>query len=102
LATGTAAGGGSASAQLIGTDAVRGIANFADAQGQATGQAAVQQGRSAAQGLTGAAGGLSGGAQGSGSALGSATSNTLAPTGSVAAQGQGAFGAEQGTQAPQQ
>lgn len=86
----SASSGGSASAQLIGTDAVR------SAAGQTAGQA-----RGAAQGLVGTAGGLASGAQGaaSGSLAGSGSyaSGPLAAAGSLAAQGQGAFAVEKGT-----
>ena len=90
-------GNGSASAQLVGTDAV----GSAVGQARGTAQGAAQQGRGAAQGLVGTAGGLAGAAQGSASGAaagsGSMASGPLAAAGSLAAQGQGAFAVTQGT-----
>ena len=90
-ASGRASGQGSANAQLIGADAVRGVA------GQAVGRArgTVSAARDQAGGLTSRAGSLSGSASGSGNASGQGNAwfgrNVLAAAGSGAAAGEGAF-----------
>lgn len=100
--SGNAAGSGSANAQLIGTDAVRGVAQetvgrtrdtvgtVRDRAGSTIGSA-----RDRANGAVGQAGGLTGAARGAGSAAGSASgmlgNDFLAVAGSGAAAGEGAF-----------
>jgi len=113
-ASGSAAGEGNASAQLVGTDAVRGLAGEGAAQasgaaaaGQptATGLAGPAQGP--AQGTAGEAassslltGNLGGSATGDGAATGSANGGLadtmLATAGSAAASGDGAFAVQPG------
>lgn len=85
-AGGSASGGGSASAQLVGTDAVR---------------STVGQARGTAQGLVGTAGSVAGSAQGSASGAaagsGSFAGGPLTAAGSLASQAPGAFAIERGT-----
>lgn len=98
-ASGRAAGSGSADAQLIGTDAVRGVTGSAVGRARETATTARQR----ANGLTDSARSLSGSASGSGSGSasgqggGSIGSGMLAAAGSGAAAGEGAFAIAPGT-----
>lgn len=99
---GRASGAGSASAQLVGTDAVRGVAGEATGRARDTAASArslagstAGAARDRASGLAGNAGSLAGSASGNassaGSAAGSLGGTMLAVAGSGAAAGDGAF-----------
>lgn len=99
-ARGSVSGNGSASVQLIGTDAVRSAAESLVGQARTTGQAAAQDGRGTVESVAGLAGQLSAGAQAAGSSNGGAASSgigSLVLAGSLAAQAQGAFVIQKGT-----
>lgn len=100
--SGNASGSGSADAQLVGTDAVRGVAQDTVGRGRETAATvrnlatpAVGAVRDRASGAVGQASTLAGSAQGAGSAAGAASgmlgNGVLAVAGSGAAEGEGAF-----------
>ncbi|MCA1661297.1 MAG: S8 family serine peptidase [Novosphingobium sp.] len=95
-----ASGSGSAEAQLIGTDAVRGMTASAAGTARGAAQGAVSRGHGAAGTLLGATGGVMAGAQGSGAAAGNGALSSgfgqLAAAGSIAAMAQGAFAVDKG------
>ncbi|MCL6250573.1 hypothetical protein M3P36_05890 [Altererythrobacter sp. KTW20L] len=110
-ASGSAGGEGNASAQLVGTDAVRGLAgqgaSQASSAAQATqsaatglasqGQATAGEAASSSLRLTGSLGGsASGNGAATGSAGGSLADAMLATAGSAAASGDGAFAVQPG------
>lgn len=102
--SGEASGNGSAGAQLIGTDAIGGLANSGVSQAQTTVGIIRGVGGSTAGRATGSAGSLTSGvtgtatgnASGEASGNGGLTSMPLAVAGSGAANGQGAFGVAPG------
>lgn len=91
-----ASGSGSMDAQLIGTDAVGGLAGQATGTARGAAQAVSQRGQAVANSAGNASGNAAGNAQGAGSGMFSGAAGQLAAAGSLAAAGQGSFAIDKG------